>query len=198
MPTPLTRPVESDPELAGLERKWTAIAAVVLAVAFCGLVVVLVLPATQSIGGVRSGDLWPPFDHEYNAAFESLLIYWWAVALPVAVIVGAALLWWLGATRALIALGTALVLLALLLALRPIPSYPATKETPGRGDCAAVLLGSGPYGDSDETCFDVRRVRRFDVSAIALSGAVMLATGGALRADNRRKARRTEAQSAPH
>jgi len=187
--TPLTRPVESDPELASLERKWTAIAAVVLAIAFCGLVVALVVPAAQSLGGVRSRDLWPPFDHQYNAAFESLLIYWWAVALPVIAVIGAVLFRLLGVTRGLLVVGTALVLLALLLALRPIPAYPATKETPGRGDCAAVLLGSGPYGDGDESCVDVRRVRRFDVSAIGLSGAGIIAAGCVLRADRRRSTR---------
>jgi hypothetical protein len=195
--TPLTRPVESDPELAGLERKWTAISSVVLAVAFCGFVLLLAVSATQAIGGVRRLDLWPPFDHEYNAAFDSLLVYWWAVGLPVIAILGAALLWLFGAPRALIVLGAAGVLLALLLALRPIASYPATKQTPGRGDCAAVL-GSGPYGDGDETCFDVRRVRRSDASTIALSGGLMIAAGGALRANRRRRARRTDAHRASH
>jgi len=193
----LTRPVESDPELADLERKWTAVSSVVLGVAICGLAVMLVVPALQPVGGVRRVDLWPPFDHRYNGAFDSLVFYWWAVALPVIAIVGAALWRLLGAPRALIVLGAAVVLFALVLALRPISSYPATKETPGKGDCAAVLLGSGPYGDGDETCFDVRQVRRFDASVVALSGAVLIVAGVALRVGRRRTAPRIETPNAP-
>jgi len=196
VPTPLTRPVESYPELANLERKWRAISSVVLTVAICLLVALVVVPTGQRIGGVRRLDLWPPFEHHYNAAFDSLVLYWWIVGLPLLAIVGAALWWLVNAPRALIVLGAAVLLLALILALRPIPSYPQTKETPGKGECAA-LLGSGPYGDNDEVCFDVRQVRRFDASVLALSGAVMIASGVGLRVGRRTRSPRTAAHNVP-
>ena len=100
---------------------------------------------------------------------------------------------WLRSAIGLVAVGVVLLGLALTLALTPIRSFPAS--APGASDCRALLFGSGPYGDSDEACFDLRTARRFDTYLTGLTGLfigsvgmAMLITGDPVLRTRRRQA----------
>lgn len=173
----------TDAELAQLERRWALTASVVLGVALCGAaLVLLVVPlSSEPANGVRLGSGWPPFNHSYNS-LEPLISYWWPIGLPVFIVVSIGAIRLLRLARGVLAVGALLLLVTTALALLPIRSYPANKQTPGAGDCNAVL-GSGPYGDNDETCYDVRRARRFDVGVLGASGFFLIGLGAAVRID---------------
>jgi hypothetical protein len=170
----------TDAELAAIERRWSIAASVVLGLALCGAALALaVVPWSEPLGGSNFSTGWPPFNHSYNS-LESLVSYWWPMALVVLIAFGFIVTRLLRLPNGLIVIGACLLLVALALAVRPISAYPATKDTPGQGHCNAIL-GSGPFGDSDETCFDVRRARRFDIGFVGAAGFMVVGVGFAMR-----------------
>lgn len=136
-------------------------------------VVALALTRHAFPRGIAGG--WP-LARPYNG-LESVVVYYWPIWLPTIFVVGTVGVIRLGGRRGLVALGLFTVALGLVLGLVPVRSHPETKTTPGSGECQAIFGGSGTYGDNDETCYDVRSARSFDVGVILAAG-FLLAAGG--------------------
>src|SRR3954465_12788831 len=116
MPEPGTM---TDADLAAIERRWTVTAAVVLCLVLCGAALALLLVPlySQPLGGVEPSAGWPPFNHKYNS-LESLVLYWWPIAVPALVVVSLIAIRILRLANGLIAVGLCVLLVALALAVR--------------------------------------------------------------------------------
>ena len=135
-----------------------------------------------------------PFDQSGAYSFDSLIARYWLPGLASAIVlfVVARGLW--NERGALVVVAFAVSVGALCLAMTPIASYPEHADrniANGRANCTAIMFGTGPYADNDETCFDVRSTRSGDVLFLtAASGAMLTAAAIPLERWKRVRTRR--------
>ena len=135
-----------------------------------------------------------PFDQSGAYSLDSLIARYWlpGLASTIVLFVVARGLW--NERGALVVVAFAVSVGALCLAMTPIASYPEHADrniANGRANCTAIMFGTGPYADNDETCFDVRSTRSGDMLFLtAASGALLTAAAIPLERWKRVRTRR--------